>query len=428
MALWNGKIVDTTTGAAPSDSDWVDEDAWVDEPTPPSAARAGVLGVAQGGTFGLSDEIGATLGQFFVPESGVRPGPEAPPELLKNRPTSYELIRDGMRKEQKAAEAAHPGVYDTAELAAGMAVPMPGGMLKGAAKVGRAALMGGVNAFGHAEGSAGEQALETLAGAGTGAALDKGMSALGSRIKGGKLSHWLGQLGTKADSDMLSAAQKTKDKAVRSAVGGLGGEAADIIRSQEVVEKMAAKLAESDPALAEKLRVAATDPAALERLKAAAENYVPRIKEGLSGFAAKEAELASAKAIDPAAEAAKRGLRSVLLSDKSKKYYLNRGIQAALPVVGSALGSAIGGDDHRAMGSIVGGLAGTVGALATGHGGTKVVNDLRSPEVRKAFSKVGQKALSALGSGVEKLARPSIMEATDQEPRALLEWLRSRRD
>lgn len=421
--IWNGKVMASGVQGATPDDSWeppgaVPVDEW--EPAgavapEPSAARAGVLGVAQGGTFGFADEIGGALGSLFVPKSGVKLGPAATQEMREfeaNRPSGYELVRDGMRREAEAAEKAHPGVYTAAELASGLAVPLPGGALKGAAKVGRAAAVGAANALGHAEGSAGSQALQTLAGAGTGVVLDK----IGSKLKGGKLAQWFGRLGGNAEAEMLEqqAAAKAKDIAQKS--GALGSEAAEIMRGMEVAEKGAQKLAESNPALAEELRAAASDPAALERLAAASKNYAGRIKEGLSGFAAKEAELAAAKARDPAAEAAGRSLKDVLLDRKMKQYVLDR----ALPVAGAYLGSELGGEDHRGTGALIGGTAAT---LLGGKPGTKLMNLLRSPEARKAIGGAGQKALQTLGSGAEKLARPGTLAITDE----LAEWLRKNR-
>jgi hypothetical protein len=404
----------------------------------PSNWEVAGRGGLQGLTAGLSDEGAGVVQGGLQAVSNVLPAGALDWAGIDNRynqPVSETAAagRDADRAANKAAEDANGSLYNASEMGGSLAsMAIPGAAaargVRGAGLVAKAVanpvVAGALNSFGHAEGSAGKQALETAGGAVAGKLVDKGVRAIGGKIGAG--SKWLQSLGTRADDEILAGAAKAKDKAVRSAGGALGGEAADIIRSRDVAKQAAEELAKTNPELAAQLRAAADDPAALARLEAAAKNYLPRLKEGVEGFAAKEADLAAAKAVDPAAEAAKRGVKDVLLSDKSKKYYLNRAIQTAAPVVGTVVGSELGGDENRATGSLLGAGAGTIASLMTGHGGTKIVNDLRSPEMRKALSIGGQKALSAIGTGIGKLTRPAILETTDDPEKfaTLAEFLR----
>lgn len=421
----------------------------------PSQARAAAVGATQGLTFGFGDELGAGIGQFFLGSPGVKfgkgmqPAADDTPELrgIKQQalamqaaqPSDYELLRDSMRSEAAALEKAHPKTFGASELAGGIATSfIPGGaaakgvgtLAKGARAIASPAGLGALNAFGHAEGSAGEQLVQTAGGAVAGKVLDKGLGAIGKRIKGGKLANWFEGKATDASDDMIAAATKSKDKAVESARGAMGGHSADVIRSQKVAEEAAEKLAQVDPALAAKLKEAASSPEAMERYRSAAEKYGGRLKEGVEAFATKEAELAAAQARDPVVEAAQRGVKDVFLNDSGKKWYGSEAIRKGLPAAMGLAGASVGDDDDRATNAMLGVGAGTLGALITGGRGTRLINDLRSPEMRKMLATGGKRALEGAGSFVESLARPAILEATDdadEKYRALAEWLGSRR-
>lgn len=430
------------------------------KPAEPSQARAGIIGGTQGLTFGFGDEIGAGIGQFFVPKSDVKPGAAAQPspddtpevaaakaQLNAERPSSYDLIRDGMRDEAAAAEKAHPKTYNAAELGGAVATSfVPVGAIAKGVGVGakgiqavskaptalKAAGLGALNAFGHAEGSAGEQALETAGGAATGAILDKGLRFVGGKLKNGKLAEWFRSKATDAGDEAIRIAEAAKGKAVKSASGGMGSEAADIIRARAVAEKTAEKLASVNPELAAKLRAAADSPEALARLQAAAENYLPRLTEGLEGFAQKEGELLAAKARDPVAEAAEKLAHPVkeFFDPRMKKHLMNLAGRPALMGAGLMMGDAIDGEDGGMLGKTLGTGAGFGLSLALGGGraGDVIMNRLNSPATRKFAADVGEKALGGLGSFAEGLARPAVLEATDdpEKFKALADWLRSR--
>jgi hypothetical protein len=125
----------------------------------PSEVESAVLGVASGGTLGFVDEIGGALGKLFVPESGVQLGAASRPstgdspeeaaikaDLAKAQPSSYQLTRDAIRRQEDEARAANPKAFMAGEIAGAVALPMPGGAaLKGgtlAAKAARAAGQG----------------------------------------------------------------------------------------------------------------------------------------------------------------------------------------------------------------------------------------------------------------------------------------------
>lgn len=427
-------------------------------PAGPSALRTAVIAGTQGLTSGFADEIGGAIGQFFVPDSGVKPGAGAAPspddspevsaakaQLNAERPSSYELVRDTGRAEAKAAEEAHPALYTGFETAGGIAqslVPVAkgAGMLAKAGKVlTNPAVTGALNAWGHAEGTAGEQALQAAGGAVLGKVVDKTFKGVGNALKGARkfvdgkkfesLSQKFKRIGSNADDEILATTQKAKDKAVKSATGSMGSEAADIIRSRNVAKQAAEELASVNPELAAKLREAADSPEALARLQGAAENYLPRLSDGLERFTEKGAELAAAKARDPAAEAAQRGVKDVFLNDRSKKWYGGEAIRKGAPLAGYMLGDAIGGEEDAGA-KTFGAGAGLVTSLMMGGRGSKIVNDLRSPEMQKLAAKVGQKGAQWAGSAVEGLADPVLRELTDdpEKFKALAEYLRGRRE
>ncbi len=191
----------------------------------PDGVRSTVLGFANGGTANTADEIGGLIGKMLIPE-GVRLTSEAkrlaaekgvalPPEA-----SSYELVRDGMRREAKMAKEEHPYLYGGGNLAGGVALAAiaPGGGAKTIAQMARTgAVYGAANALGESE-AMGARGLiqDTADGAGGGAILGAGGGALlkgaptAARWLSGKLRNYAidkgrivltngaGQLSTKA--------------------------------------------------------------------------------------------------------------------------------------------------------------------------------------------------------------------------------------
>jgi hypothetical protein len=427
-------------------------------PEGPSKLRTGIIAGTQGLTSGFADEIGGGIGQFFMgggvkPGAAAQPSPDDTPEIAAAKaqlnapkPSNYETVRDVLRADAKAAEEAHPELYTGLEMAGGIAqsfVPAGslakgGGMIaKGARALSSPAGMGAINALGHAEGTAGEQALQTAGGAAFGKVADKALGGTANALKGAKkfvdgkkfesLAQWFKRKGTEAGDEIVAAAQKSKDKAVQSATGGMGAEAADIIRSRDVAKQAAEELASVNPELAKKLLEAADSPEALARLQGAAENYLPRLSKGLEKFEEKGAELAAAKARDPLEEAAKRGVKDVFLNDKSKKWYSGEAVRKGAPLAAGAVGYMLGDDENEARNGMLGFGLGQVGSIIAGGRGSKLVNDLRSPEVQRALAKGGKWTAEKLGGLAEGLVRPTVLEATDdidEKYRGLAEWMR----
>lgn len=163
------------------------------QPEDPGALRSGVLGAAQGGTFGFADEIGGLLGKLFLSDpvkfgAAVQPSPDDTPEVRamkeqllasqSSQPTNYERVRNLVRQEAKDARATHPGAYLTGEIAGGLAAPIPGaGAIKGATvgarllkAAGTGAALGGIGAIGASEGkTAGDVAKDAALGTAIGA-------------------------------------------------------------------------------------------------------------------------------------------------------------------------------------------------------------------------------------------------------------------
>lgn len=173
---------------------------------PGTAERAATLGVAQGGTMGFVDEIGGALGSLFVPESTVKLGPAAMPsardsdaefqaksELISgvaSTPTSYELVRDRIRAEQKQAKDQQGEAYMAGEIGGGVLGSVAGNiLLPGGGAIARGAAEGAVAGLGSSEadllkGKYGQAAADTAFGAGIGGVAGGIGGAIASRLPG----------------------------------------------------------------------------------------------------------------------------------------------------------------------------------------------------------------------------------------------------
>lgn len=190
--------------AKPQEIDW---DALPDAPGPKmGAAKAATLGVAQGGTMGFVDELGGALATYIpaalggVPESSVKLGPAAMPSAsdsdaefqakadliggLANTPTSYELVRDRIRAEQKQAKEQQGGAYMAGEIGGGVAGSIAGNiLLPGGGAVLRGAAEGALGGLGSSEADLlGGDVLGAAADVALGAGLGAGAGALGGAI------------------------------------------------------------------------------------------------------------------------------------------------------------------------------------------------------------------------------------------------------
>ena len=246
-------------------ADWVDEPAadpyaeWADEPAAPeqekmSAGRAGVLGFAQGGSFGFADEIGGALGKLLLPEpvkvnTAAQAGDSPEALEMKRRiaaeqaadPSTYQMTRDLVRGEAEQARRERPNEYMAGEVGGALATAvLPGGAVgTGAraattgARIGRAALTGaGIgSAYGLgsskadlAEGEFGAAALDTGIGGAFGAAggaLGQGVSELGGGIVR-RVHDFAKRRVGQADAGLDTLAQEQVQKSLSSASGDLG--------------------------------------------------------------------------------------------------------------------------------------------------------------------------------------------------------------
>lgn len=399
------------TAAGAAGGDWRSRAKVVAPDAPPAPAEPGKLealarGGAQGATMGFADEAAGAGG--YLGALWSKYGPEAlggaPAKYAKEIDPSeaYKQDRDLYRTKDKAAEAAHPNYYGGAELTGGLATSM--------VAPGSAVIQGGVNALGHSNAKTlGGVALDTAGGAALGKLAEVGGNALANRLQGGKLAQWLAGKSAGAEADQLAERSAAIAKDVASKKGALGQQAADIIRSRQVTKQAAEELAASHPELAAKLQAAANDPAALERLRAAAENYLPRLTEGLEGFEGRAADLAGAQARDAGAEAADKLAHPVRDQIVPRLKHI---AQTTLPpIIGEGVGHALG------LPPMAGGALGGVVGLTMGAPGRTMANMVKSPAVRKMAADAGTGVLNELGYAARGLVSPTVIGATDDPDR-----------
>lgn len=151
-----------------------------------SLARGGFQGV----TLGFGDELSGAVRSLI-------------------NGTSYQAERDAARGANKGAQEAHPFAYGGAELAAGLATPIPGlGAIKGAgiaAHAARAALAGGVAGLGSSE-----------------ADLTKGDfgGAVHDTIQSALIGSAIGMVGGKIGQKLGKAGEASEERAIKALAGG----------------------------------------------------------------------------------------------------------------------------------------------------------------------------------------------------------------
>ena len=163
---------------------------------PDSTMGAAARGFAQGGTFGFADEAGGVLGAAdeLARRAFGSGGEYADKPLRQALVERYLLERNANRQELAEARAARPFTVGAAELAGGLAVPIPGAgaagalgarALKVAPNVGRfaaqGALAGGLMGLGAGE-DLGDVAKGAAMGAGSGALLGPAVSYLADKV------------------------------------------------------------------------------------------------------------------------------------------------------------------------------------------------------------------------------------------------------
>lgn len=178
-------------------SGWVDDptfkrdDGWVDDPSfvpdeKPSKISSAVRKLVSGASSGFSDEIaggleaaGAAAGVTGLggPMKNIKlsdAGPTIDIDVLK---TAYERARNKERESLAKDSAANPGISTTMDIVGSIASPI-NKLASGLSLVKGGALLGGINSLGSSEsdsalGMAGDTAIGTALGAGTGFAADK---------------------------------------------------------------------------------------------------------------------------------------------------------------------------------------------------------------------------------------------------------------
>lgn len=434
----------------------------------PSQLRAGAVGATQGLTLGFGDEIGAGIGQFFLGGSGVKPGAAAAPSLDDSpevaeikaklnapQPSDYELLRDGMRGEAKALEEAHPATFGGAQLAGGIATSfIPAGavmkgtgmLAKGARAIASPVGQGALNSFGNAEGTAGEQALQTAGGAALGKVADKAIGGvankLGNNVRkfvGGErkfdgLAGWFRGKAADAAEDKVAAATGKVDKAIRSSQGSYRGKVGEASRDLEVLEREAR---EGVGEVADKARAYLQTPEAKALKDMVLENKLLSAPERIADVSALKnefGELAAGRGDDIANEIAEKSANPIksVVTPRLKAHLVNKGLPVAATAAGSTVGNMLGGEDHDTLGTALGGGVGFGLSLFGGNPGTVIKNVAKNPYLREYVAKGGQKVAEGAGTLVDGLTRPAILEATDdvdEKYRALAEFLnRSRRE
>lgn len=209
------------------------------DPSKTEVAEGIGRGGLQGASFGTSDEGAGATQAVLQAIANALPAGALEWAGIDNRydqdvGETYRAARDADRAENEKAQRDQSALYNAAEMGGGVAMSLLGGAaLKGAGTAGKvlssAPVQGALNSFGHAEGSAGEQLLETGAGALTSYGVDRGLKGLGSRLKGGKLTQWFGQKGDDLIDQaggMKEAVKSVGSEVVKPAVmSGLGSAA-----------------------------------------------------------------------------------------------------------------------------------------------------------------------------------------------------------
>ena len=343
-----------------------------------------VHGYAHGGTLSFDDEIGGALGT--IDELIRRPfggGVYEDRPLKQALVQRYLLERNANRREMAQAEKSHPVVTAVADLAGGLALPVPGvGEIKAAAQAGKWGLaaaragalgagVGALSGLGRTEAdTAGGMAKDVAKDALTGAVVMAPLGAAAAKVSSGKVQ---------AAQDALEKTRREAEKAMRSARSALGGETSSAFRTLEQMER-----ALNDPGVDAAARQKALDfltspegqalkNQVLESASRRGTGQLTRIEDAEQAFSD------AAKATDPAAvqrateDYLAAGLKPEVVPRAMR--YLSRIIPVA---VSSTLGGAIGGTPGAVVGSAVGGVL----AASMGAPGTALVNMLKSPRFR----------------------------------------------
>lgn len=349
------------------------------------------------GLQGMGDEVsGRLFGSDALAQYRDRP-------LMQALAARYRRERDDSRRELAAGEDAHPIIAGAADIAGGLAVPMPGGGAKtGAGLLQRALQLAGKGAvYGAAAGAGGSDAdltrgeLGRFAGDVAGSTLAGG--ALGGA--GGLLAGKGGQVVARAEEDARAAAQKAADKAFNSARSSLGGETSTAARTLEQIERALSDPG-VDPAVKAKALAFRQSPEGVALVNQVIESSVERGGGQMGRLAAAKQALADAAAGKaPSAIEASTAARTSL--PQAARAVGSRFVHMAQKVVPPVVGGIVG---ERLFGSpLLGAGVGAVTSAVMGAPGRTLANMVRDPSVRTAAGRAAEKiggVLSHLGPRV----------------------------
>lgn len=391
-------------------------------PAGPTWQQAAARGVAQGMTGGFADEsagVGALAGALsqkylHLPQAIGGEGWNGASNNAIHPLEAYKEARDAYRADDEAAKKAPGGVFAASEI--GGALPTafltPFRAGKGAsmlAQVGKGALSGGVFGLGQSEGkTAGEDALNALAGAGIGAGA-------------GYVAGRLGGFGTKAaegvrnaEADAAQKIAQLRQAAQRSATSSVGGETAAVLKNFENTRAVAENVGGiHPPEVVDAARAKLQDPKYLEVVKKAGKNAVDLGADRLHGSLA-TAENALETAASENTPSAIDAAQTESMKSPFRRQVLPRMMLYGERLLPAAIGHHVGG--------VPGLLGGAAMGLVMGKPGTSAANMAKNPAFRKmVFGGLGaaSKPLAAIASK----SAPASELVLGPDARAMLEGM-----
>lgn len=403
-----------------------------DKPAKPiSSGRVAALGAGSGLTADFLDELsGLAMAPALRGGARINPGALEPQpgdtaetvELLKRlqveqaaMPSSYEIGRDVIRREQKQALEERPGLYlgsslggalagsalaggaglGRAGMAALKAIPRVGGALTSAAplaQAGRAVAAGvGSGALAGIGGSEAESAADMAADALKGAAIGGAFGAAPHVAKGllripGAVRERAAKGVAKAEEDLFEKARLAQQKLEASAKGTLGAETQ---KGSRQYENMLRYLNDpnGDPAVKEAIGTwleSAEGKQLVDRVISGNLAEAPSQYDVIKNARQTLEDLITARDTNIAAEMARGRSLKATLDEQVKPRLATMGSRIAPPLIGAGLGALFGGEDDRAAGVGLGTGAGSILALTMGNPTLVMRNMARAPSVRRA--------------------------------------------
>ncbi len=383
-----------------------------EKPEGPSSIEALARGAGQGVSLGFADELAGSqavpyeIGQRIRSAMGGQRDSEE-----KSLADTYRGMRDKYRGADAAAEKAHPLLFNGAELAGGLAIPVPGGSaVKGASlasKVGRGALAAGT--MGTVIG-AGKSEAEDIGGVAKDA-LTTGAVAAPMGATGAAAGHGLGKLGERFGAKAAGAETQLRADTVAEKLASARGEYGQ-------------KVQDANRAL-ENLRTALADPASSPKLKADIQSFMqtPGYSQLVEQVGQNTLEAAPLKlgqmsalkqGVADAPALANKAIDEELAKSTLKEDVLPRVMHYAKPAVAALIGGAVGGPTGAGAGGLLG--------AASGKPGRAIANLMAKPRFQIQANQALESGAEALG---EAASRGSPMVSAE-ESEDLLPYLRRR--